>query len=115
MNGVKSGWERLVTTVDKPLGFFVLALLIVEAFLGILLISSDLQEAHKYTGMWLGAGLFFLVVILVTILVWCKPTHLTYDKDAHLLDAGKFPYGTKNEPISKAMRLKGDKTNEVEE
>ncbi|MEE9457347.1 MAG: hypothetical protein V3W11_09395 [bacterium] len=115
MNGTKNDWVRLVTSVDKPLGFFVLALLIIEAFLGILLVGSDLAESHKYVGMWLGVGLFVLIVVLVSLFAWSKPTHLTYGSEDHLLDSGKFPYGTKSEPIKKVMRFNGEKTTEVEE
>ena len=35
MQQTQSGWSRIIEAVDKPLGFFVVALLIVEGFLSL--------------------------------------------------------------------------------
>ena len=89
-----SGYTRLVDAIDKPLGFYVLALLIVEGFLSIVLIFSDLDKGAKAWGMGAIIGLFVLVVLIVSALVWSKPTNLTFTGYEALVDRGKITYGT---------------------
>jgi tetratricopeptide (TPR) repeat protein len=72
--------DRLIEAIVAPLGFYVLALLIVEAFIGTVMISRNLDERFVFVGI----GMFVLVVVVVTVLVWMKPGHLTFDKMAHL-------------------------------
>ena len=43
--------------------------------------------------------MFTLVIVLVTLLVWHKPDNLTFDKEAHLADRGKTPYGSDEESV----------------
>lgn len=76
--------NKLIDAITAPLGFFVLALLIVEASLSVVLVASDLQQSDKAIGMYLVVGMFILVAILVFLLVWHKPRNLTFDKAAHL-------------------------------
>ena len=85
---------RLIEAITTPLGFFVLALLIVETFLATVLVGGNLQLELKVVGMWAGLSMFVLVVIAVFVLVWSKPSHITFDKDAHLIERGKItaPY-----------------------
>jgi len=75
----------------------VLALLIVEAFLGTVLIGAQLQPEQKMICVWLGVGMFLIVVAGVWLLVWARPVNLTFDKFAHLVDRGKIIYGTEME------------------
>jgi len=91
---------KIIEAIAAPLGFFVLALLIVESFLAIVLVGADLQNNDKILGMWLGVGLFIMVTIAVFVLVWFKPQNLTFDKAAHLIDRGKAVYGTEKYPIN---------------
>ena len=71
--------------ITAPLGFFVLALLIVETFLATALIANkNLAPSDVKICVFLGVGMFILVVGIVAILVWQKPDNLTFDKDAHL-------------------------------
>ena len=72
---------KIIEGIAAPLGFFVLALLIVESFLAIVLVGADLQNNDKILAMWLGVGLFIMVTIAVFILVWFKPQNLTFDKN----------------------------------
>lgn len=90
----------LIEAITAPLGFFVLALLIVESFLATVLIGANLPEAEKITGMWAGIGMFVLVIVAVFILDWFKPSNLTYDKQAHLIDRGKVPFGSDGEKVN---------------
>lgn len=80
--------------IRAPLGFFVLALLIVEAFLGSVLVGSDLTPEKKFYAVWIGVGMFLLVIVIVSILVWFKPRNLMFDQYGHLVDSGRIaPYG----------------------
>lgn len=90
----KSNWQRILESITAPLGFFVLSLLIIEAFLATVLIAADLESKYKVTGMWLGVGMFVLVTIAVFFLVCFRAENLTFDKEAHLIDRGKAPFGT---------------------
>lgn len=94
MENTPSAWCKIIETVTAPLGFFVLALLIVEAFLATVLVGGNLQKSNQITGMWLGVGLFVLVTVAVFVLVWCKPENLTFDKDAHLKRRNQANFGT---------------------
>ena len=100
--------ERVITAVNTPLGFFVLALLIVEGFLATVLIGANLDASQKITGMWLGIVLFILVTVAVFALVWCKPENLTFDKEAHLIDRGKA-YGTESHEVEDPNKLPKDR------
>jgi hypothetical protein len=90
----------ILDTITAPLGFFVLALLIVETFLATVLVGAGLERSDKLAGMWAGIGMFVLVVVAVYTLVWFKPENLTFDKTAHLLDRGKAPWGTEQRQVS---------------
>jgi heme A synthase len=74
----------IINAINSPLGFYVLALLIAEAAIGMVLVESDLTAKDKFYGLILAVGMFVLVVIVVTLLVWFKPKNLTFDRDAHL-------------------------------
>lgn len=104
---------KLIEAISTPLGFFVLALLIVEAFLTAVLLGADLDSAQKVNCITLGVTMFLVVVVVVSALVWFKPFHLTFDKDAHLLDRGKVPFGTNQEKVSAEAALSGQKLEEV--
>jgi hypothetical protein len=79
--------SKLISVIKAPLGFFALSLLIVEGFLGIVLIFSKAptqQDSLWGIGfyMWgliVGALLFLVVVIVVTLLAWFKAEVLTLE------------------------------------
>ncbi len=58
------------------------------------MIWSDLDNDTKTLGMWAVIGLFVLVVILVSAIVWFKPTHLTFTGYEALVGMGRITYGT---------------------
>lgn len=84
MDNLTSNTNRvgIIAAISAPLGFFVLALLIVEGFLGTVLVSAHetLQQSGVILCIWQGVGMFVLVVVAVVILVWNKPENLTLDK-----------------------------------
>ena len=91
----------------------MLALLIVESFLATVLLGAELAADQKMNCILIGVGLFIFVVAVVGIFVWFKPLHLTFDRDAHLLDRGKLPYGTNQEVMSASAALSGQKQQEA--
>lgn len=80
--------SSIIEVVKSPLGFFALSLLIVEGFLGITLTFSEgLTSSAKFWGMMIGALLFTVVFLIVTLLVWKKPKNLMYGAPEHLEEA----------------------------
>lgn len=104
---------KALEAITAPLGFFVLALLIVEGFLGAVLIGANMQSNEKMTGIYLGVAMFVLVVCIVAVIDWFKPSHLTFDKEAHLLDRGKLPYGTDSERVDRKKAIDDKKEAEA--
>ena len=104
----------LVSVVTSPLGFFALSLLIVEGFLTIALVFSQLDSAAKFIGMLIGAGLFFLVVLGVWILVLLRPTNLTFGEQSHLEhEKMSSNFGTEQKSQTKAEISKGEAVSSV--
>ena len=71
---------RAITT---PLGFYALALLIVEATLAIVLTWSKLDAAHVWSGFLWMIGTFIGVLVIVTVLTIWNPKNLLYGKEEH--------------------------------
>lgn len=93
----KSAWIKIIETIDSPLGFYVLALLIVEASLAVILTVSKIPPEQVFNGLLVGAGLFCLVVGMVFVLVFFKPENITFDKVSHLRrDEFRYGSGKKN-------------------
>lgn len=78
--------RSLVEVIDRPLGFYVLALLIVESFIGAVAAVGRSSEAVLQWGLGLGVGMFVYITITVTVIVWNKAHVLTFDRDAHLTE-----------------------------
>ena len=93
MESLNKNRSNLVSVVTSPLGFFALSLLIVEGFLAIVMVFSDVSPEAKFWGMVIGAGLFFIVVLGVWLLVLTKPTNLTFGEQSHL-EHEKINFGT---------------------
>jgi len=94
MSPDNKGRASLVSVITTPLGFFALALLIVEGFLGITVVGSGFTSGEKFWGMIVGAFLFLCVVVIVTILVWKQPQHLTFSESSHIAH-DRMNYGNK--------------------
>ncbi|MBE3143934.1 MAG: hypothetical protein IMZ61_08425 [Planctomycetes bacterium] len=105
----------MIEAISAPLGFFVLALLIVETFLTSIPIIGKFEKADLIKVIWIGVGMFVLVTAAVWILVWFKPTQLTFDKEAHLLDKGKIPpYGSDTHHVSDPRALQATSLKDKE-
>lgn len=69
--------------IQTPLGFYVLALLIIESTLCIVLTGAKFDQEYKWLGFLWMIGVFAAVVIIVTILTAWKPKNLLYGKEEH--------------------------------
>ncbi len=75
--------EHLLRAIAAPLGFFVLALLICEATLAVVLVSSKLDAEHVWCGfLWMIATFIGVILIVTGLTVW-KPKNLLYGKEEH--------------------------------
>ena len=101
----------ILKAITMPLGFYSLALLIVEGFLAVVLTYGNLEPDLQREGMRCGIGLFLLVLIVVSLFVWFKPTHLIYSEYGSLVHAGKVPYGTELEESHDKLPI-GDSVKE---
>lgn len=75
-SGFSSGRERIIAGIGSPLGFFVLALLIVECFLLGAGRFFDLPVETRTLMVWVAVCLFILVVAIVLYLVVRHPKNL---------------------------------------
>ena len=78
--------DRLKTLaqIQTPLGFYVLALLIVESTLAIVLTAAGFEQVYKWYGFLFMIAVFAAVVLIVTILTFVNPRNLLYGKEEHL-------------------------------
>jgi len=74
----------IIRSITTPLGFFVLALLIVEVTLGIVLTQSKLNEEHVWNGFLSMIAVFVGVILIVTSFTIFCPRNLLYGKEEHL-------------------------------
>lgn len=75
--------KGIINAITSPLGFFALALLITEGFIGIILGMSK-NSILNLLGISIGAFLFLFTVFLVWLLVWSRPANLTLEGKHHL-------------------------------
>ncbi len=101
--------KSIIDAINNPLGFFVLALLIIESFLGSVLSLSNIEKSSIPTFIWVGCISFAGVVIVVVFLVWFKPENLIYDKYSHLVNNGKITFGSNSELIDPNKRFENPK------
>ena len=79
----KDSRNGVIQAITTPLGFYVLALLIVEATLGIVLVCSRLDPDKVWYGFLCIIGIFIGVIVVVTLFAWRNPRHLLYGKEEH--------------------------------
>jgi heme A synthase len=100
--------DSIIKVITSPLGFFALALLIVEGFLGTIVIGSGTEEA-KVLGMWMAISAFGGIVIIVALMVWKIPENLTL-RGEDWMERMKHEknWGSDSDPITK------DKVDQLE-
>ena len=79
----KSERTDLIRSITAPLGFYVLALLIVEATAAIVLSGSKLNEDHVWDGFLCMLAIFVFIVLIVTCLTMFNPKNLLYGKEEY--------------------------------
>src|ERR1043165_4614908 len=70
----KPSWAQIIATVQTPLGFFVLVVLVVEAIFGaVAAMSSGPERTYLVVGMLV---LIFALIIIVAVLAVLRPESL---------------------------------------
>jgi hypothetical protein len=80
---LKNSRVGMIQAITTPLGFYVLTLLIVEATLCVVLVSSKLAADKVWCGFLWMIGIFIGVIVVVTTFAWRNPRHLLYGKEEH--------------------------------
>jgi hypothetical protein len=91
-----SSRSRIVRAAHSPLGFFVLALLIVETFLLGSGTWFGLTEVWKITAICIGVFLFLVVFGTVVWLVIAYPQNLVFGEESHVQVAAMKMFGTES-------------------
>ena len=73
----------ILRQVNAPLGFYVLALLVIEASLALVLSVADLETGQRWYGFLIMVAIFVIVLVLVSILVIWYPKNLVFGKEEH--------------------------------
>lgn len=97
---ILSARSRVVRAAHSPLGFFVLALLIVEAFLWGCGIWFGLSEYWKISAIAVGVVLFLIVFGTVVWLVIAYPQNLVFSEESHVQYAAMKLFGTESRKLT---------------
>ena len=80
----RDGWTGVLEVVGNPLKFFALALLVVEGAIGAIA-GFGLEGEARLHAIWIMAGLFALVVLVVAVITFLRPENF-YQKVQRLED-----------------------------
>lgn len=97
---IVSSRSHIVTAAHSPLGFFALALLIVEGFLFGSGTWFGLTENWKIAAICIGVILFLLVLGMVVWLVIAYPQNLVFGEESHVQYAAMRMFGTEGRLIT---------------
>lgn len=97
---VLSARSKAVRAAHSPLGFFVLALLIVEAFLWGSGTGFGLSEPWRLAAIGVGVLLFLIVFGTVVWLVIAYPQNLVFSEESHVQFAAMKMFGTESQRIT---------------
>lgn len=92
--------SKVVQAIHTPLGFFVLALLIVETFLFGAGSVFGLSEGWKIAAIGVGILLFLIVFGTVVWLVVAHPQNLVFGEESHVRFAAMKMFGTESHLIT---------------
>lgn len=96
-NGNQSNRVSIIETVQTPLGFFTLTVLVVEVILGI---TANLSQGSDRTYLGISMiALIFLLVVIVAGFAYFRPEALR----------GKRPVGDRSAPIGTQIQPSGDR------
>lgn len=99
-NTIVSTRSTVVRAARSPLGFFVLALLIVEVFLAGAGIGFGLSETWRLIALGVGVVLFLIVFGTVVWLVIRHPQNLVFSEESHVQVEALRIYGSESHRIS---------------
>ena len=102
VSGSFSSHTQVVRAVRSPLGFFVLALLIIEAFLTLGGTLFGLPLPYKVALLFVGVFLFMLVLGAVYRLVVHHPRNLVFSEGSHVAYSALRFYGIETKPMTRA-------------
>ena len=91
---------KAIQAIHSPLGFFALALLIVESFLVGAGAWFDLSSEWRIVAMGVGVLLFLIVFGAVVGLVGRYPKNLVFSEESHLQYDRMQIFGTKERAIT---------------
>ena len=95
---------KAIQAIHSPLGFFALALLIVESFLvgagAWFVMGVGLSSEWRIVAMGVGVLLFLIVFGAVVGLVVCYPKNLVFSEESHLQYDRMQIFGTKERAIT---------------
>jgi hypothetical protein len=74
---------KILEQIQTPLGFYVLALLIIESTLGMVLAFAGFEQNYKSYGFLLMIAVFTGLVLVVSGLTVFNPKNLLYGKEEH--------------------------------
>jgi hypothetical protein len=94
---------RILRYVKSPLGFYTLALLIVESFLLGAGRLFGLSDFIRISVLYVGVALFIGVVAVVTWLVIKYPQPLVFSEHSHLEWESMQIFGDKSRPLSRHL------------
>ena len=97
--------RQILEFIDRPLGFYVLSLLIVESFIGLVATLGQDSIGDLRIGLYLGVGMFVYITLIVTLIVWKKAHVLTFDRDAHLTERQTPQGATPRSPTPNGERV----------
>jgi hypothetical protein len=97
---ILSARSRVVRAAHSPLGFFVLALLIVEGFLAGAGIWFGLSDDWKIVAIGVGVALFLIVFGTVVWLVIAYPQNLVFSEESHVQYAAMKMFGTESQKLT---------------
>lgn len=92
--------SKAVQAVHSPLGFFVLALLVVETFLFGTGMWFNLSEPWRIAAIAVGVLLFLIVFGTVVWLVVSYPQNLVFSEESHVQFAKLKMFGTESHLIT---------------
>lgn len=91
--------RKIISYVKSPLGFYTLALLIVESFLFAAGAFFNFSEAMRTFILFVGVMLFVGLIATVTTLVVKFPQFLVFSEESHLEWESMHVYGDSVRPL----------------
>lgn len=91
--------HKIISGVVSPLGFYTLALLIVEGFLIGAGSLFNLPVGQRSAFVWIGIVVFAAIIVIVTLLVVKCPRNLVFTDVSHIRYAQLTNFGTEQKPL----------------